>query len=1068
MNRTNRIHTLAKPASTAKAVFAASILAAMLLSLMPAAVFGAAGIDVYSSTVAVPENAVPAQAQPVNRYGDGAEITVIVVDNNDGFPASFYAASNRPSYDSFYYSVGSGEWTPISLSSNSYAAIQISSMTTAIAGTTRARELRLKVVSTAGGTSRIAFGIDASCAVDCALGRSLTHDSSHIIDETWYAVSFTSTGSSSGNRINAAYSYAAYPDRSVATQSLPLSRYGSGAEFTVTAVANSTITASDRLYVATSRPSTDYLYYRLGSGDWLPYYAGSDISLSSAVALTPFAHSTSVSSTVHEIRLKIVSTAAGTSQVVFGTDVIDVSDYAAGRSMSQYNGLANIVGQRSYPATFTSGSSGSNSSGSGSNNINVAYTVVTGPDRSVSAQVLPLDRYDGGAEFSVMLMGYSSITANDKLYIASSRPNVDYLYYRLGSGDWLPYYSGSDIPMASALALTPFSHSVLVSSAVHELRLKIVSAAPGTSHIVFGADAECVTDYALGRTPSHGLSHIAGQRRYPAEFGTAYNNKNSGNHIIAYSSSAVGPDRAVAAQALPLNRYNSGAEFTLTVTGNSAITATDRIYIATSRPDTDYLFYRLGSGDWLPYYSGGDIPIAAATPLTPFTHSINISSNVHELRLKVVSTSGGTSQIVFGTDPIDVGDYAAGRAMAQNNGFANIIGQRSYPADFTGASYGVNQLTLYVSGYYNYGYGSPVTASANEKNMASSADQKQANNSDYYILNALVTSANGVVASGREVSFSVTSGSGAALSSARATTNASGMAEILVYASTPGSVDVLATVSGIAEQTGVTARRDKVTMIFRSAGTATGSGSTTVTGFQAETVSAGVKLRWDPPSSSGETKFRVYRSDNANYEGSSLTATGITGNDFIDVNVKAYTTYFYSVRQVIREADSYTGRQEELGPATSRLAVTAPSAILGESLSPSGTTGGRKFILMTVFNSYMTVNGVKKEIDPGRGTVPQLVNNRTLVPIRAIVEEMGGTAGWQDSTREISLQCKQFNVRMWLDRFDISVNNVSKAMDVAPASINGRTMVPLRFAAENLGCEVEWLSGSQQIVIVYY
>jgi len=39
---------------------------------------------------------------------------------------------------------------------------------------------------------------------------------------------------------------------------------------------------------------------------------------------------------------------------------------------------------------------------------------------------------------------------------------------------------------------------------------------------------------------------------------------------------------------------------------------------------------------------------------------------------------------------------------------------------------------------------------------------------------------------------------------------------------------------------------------------------------------------------------------------------------------------------------------------------------------------------------------------------------------------------------------------------------------VAPITINGRTMVPIRFAAENAGCVVEWLSRTEEIVIVYY
>ncbi len=55
----------------------------------------------------------------------------------------------------------------------------------------------------------------------------------------------------------------------------------------------------------------------------------------------------------------------------------------------------------------------------------------------------------------------------------------------------------------------------------------------------------------------------------------------------------------------------------------------------------------------------------------------------------------------------------------------------------------------------------------------------------------------------------------------------------------------------------------------------------------------------------------------------------------------------------------------------------------------------------------MTVNGVKKEIDPGRGTVPVIVKGRTLVPIRAIIEEMGGTIEWDGNERKVTISLKE-------------------------------------------------------------
>lgn len=51
-------------------------------------------------------------------------------------------------------------------------------------------------------------------------------------------------------------------------------------------------------------------------------------------------------------------------------------------------------------------------------------------------------------------------------------------------------------------------------------------------------------------------------------------------------------------------------------------------------------------------------------------------------------------------------------------------------------------------------------------------------------------------------------------------------------------------------------------------------------------------------------------------------------------------------------------------------------------------------LTMQVGNPIMTVNGTESEIDPGRGTAPIIQNGRTLVPIRAIIEAMGGSVNW--------------------------------------------------------------------------
>ena len=125
-------------------------------------------------------------------------------------------------------------------------------------------------------------------------------------------------------------------------------------------------------------------------------------------------------------------------------------------------------------------------------------------------------------------------------------------------------------------------------------------------------------------------------------------------------------------------------------------------------------------------------------------------------------------------------------------------------------------------------------------------------------------------------------------------------------------------------------------------------------------------------------------------------------------------------------------------------------------------------------NPYMTVNGMRQEIDPGRGTKPIIIPKwgRTVVPIRAIVEALGGTISWESTTRKVTINFNNTVIELWIDKPQAEVNGETKWIDsnnhdVKPIIINDRTMLPLRFVAESLGCTVNWDPDTRKITITY-
>ncbi len=131
-------------------------------------------------------------------------------------------------------------------------------------------------------------------------------------------------------------------------------------------------------------------------------------------------------------------------------------------------------------------------------------------------------------------------------------------------------------------------------------------------------------------------------------------------------------------------------------------------------------------------------------------------------------------------------------------------------------------------------------------------------------------------------------------------------------------------------------------------------------------------------------------------------------------------------------------------------------------------------ISLQVNNPYMTVNGEEREIDPGRGTKPVIIKEwgRTLLPIRAVVEALSGTVNWDSVNSKVSISLKSTNIELWVNKPMATVNGTLKWIDdsnpnVTPLIINGRTFVPIRFVAENLGCTVDWEPETMTITIKY-
>lgn len=130
-------------------------------------------------------------------------------------------------------------------------------------------------------------------------------------------------------------------------------------------------------------------------------------------------------------------------------------------------------------------------------------------------------------------------------------------------------------------------------------------------------------------------------------------------------------------------------------------------------------------------------------------------------------------------------------------------------------------------------------------------------------------------------------------------------------------------------------------------------------------------------------------------------------------------------------------------------------------------------IKMTLNSNTMTVNGTSVKIDSDSAIKPQVktVNGAgyTMLPLRAVVEAMGGTVAYDAASKVITLTYGGNTLKHTIGTKTATVNGVSKSMSIASYAANNRTYVHLR-AIELLSSSVKvnWTASAPNDVTITY
>jgi len=207
-----------------------------------------------------------------------------------------------------------------------------------------------------------------------------------------------------------------------------------------------------------------------------------------------------------------------------------------------------------------------------------------------------------------------------------------------------------------------------------------------------------------------------------------------------------------------------------------------------------------------------------------------------------------------------------------------------------------------------------------------------------------------------------------------------------------------------------------------------------------------VELNWID-NSSNEEGFRIERRTGGG-AWTQVKATTADAIKWMDETVVPATVYSYRVKAYNAGGESAWSNE---------FTVTTPSEVQ------------TVVIKLIIDKKVYTVNGVQKTMD----VAPVILESRTLGPVRYIAEALGADVAWDPVERKVALTRGSRNIELWIGKNTARVDGNYVLIDpqnpdVMPVILPpGRTMLPFRFIAEQLGAGVGWDAVKREVTITY-
>mgnify|MGYP005762280363 FL=1 len=122
------------------------------------------------------------------------------------------------------------------------------------------------------------------------------------------------------------------------------------------------------------------------------------------------------------------------------------------------------------------------------------------------------------------------------------------------------------------------------------------------------------------------------------------------------------------------------------------------------------------------------------------------------------------------------------------------------------------------------------------------------------------------------------------------------------------------------------------------------------------------------------------------------------------------------------------------------------------------------FSLSAVISAYGASIKINNETLESE-TEPQIIEGRTMVPVRAIFEGVGATVDWNADTKTVTGKKGSDTVIMNVGEKAMTVNGEKIDMDGEAMIIDSRAFAPARYVAEAFGYDVSWNGDTKEVII---